>query len=292
MPVKRFKTSLLTQGKIYGVLSGKELLRPNAVGGTITNSGGYTIHTFTAIGEDTFTIFSGINFVEYLIVAGGGAGGDDIGAGGGAGGLLTGISPVSSNSYSLLVGDGGPSTQGTEGTGRGTDGQNSTALGLTAFKGGAGGGEGESTGNGGSGVYGSGGGCGYNAGTGGAGTPGQGNNGGSTIATGWASGGGGAAAVGVNGNTNVSAHGGNGLVNTLDGNSFFYAGGGGGNIYSVNTQRTGNGGSGGGGGAAPGGINADSLPGLGSTTGRNSGLNGSSSGARTSLTWGKGECRC
>ena len=38
-------------------------------GGTITTSGGYTIHTFNSSG--TFTVFSPITNVEYLVIAGG-----------------------------------------------------------------------------------------------------------------------------------------------------------------------------------------------------------------------------
>jgi hypothetical protein len=47
----------------------------SATGGTVTTSGGYTIHTFT--GSGTFALANPlIGFqVEYLVVAGGGAGG-------------------------------------------------------------------------------------------------------------------------------------------------------------------------------------------------------------------------
>jgi hypothetical protein len=50
-----------------------------ATGGTVTNSGGYTIHTFTSSGN--FTVYVGGD-VEYLVVAGGGGGGYDGGGGG------------------------------------------------------------------------------------------------------------------------------------------------------------------------------------------------------------------
>ena len=136
-----------------------------STGGSITTAGGYRIHTFTTVGNSTFTISSSESSttIEYLIVGGGGAGGDDIGGGGGAGGLLTGTTSISNGSFTIVVGDGGASTQGTENTGRGLDGNNSSAFGFTALKGGAAGGEGESAGNGGNGTYGSGGGGGYNA---------------------------------------------------------------------------------------------------------------------------------
>jgi len=55
---------------------------PLAVGGTITYSGGYIIHTFR--GNETFTAFKNIN-AEVLIVGGGGGGGQDGGRGGGGG---------------------------------------------------------------------------------------------------------------------------------------------------------------------------------------------------------------
>ena len=49
-----------------------------------------------------------MSVVNYLIVAGGGAGGDSVGSGGGAGGVLTGTSSVSSGTpYTITVGSGG-----------------------------------------------------------------------------------------------------------------------------------------------------------------------------------------
>jgi len=45
----------------------------SATGGTITTSGGNTIHTFLTSG--TFTVLSGSKSVNYLVVAGGGGGG-------------------------------------------------------------------------------------------------------------------------------------------------------------------------------------------------------------------------
>jgi hypothetical protein len=57
-----------------------------AVGGTITESGNYRIHTFTGSGQ--FTVIDPTLMVEYLIVAGGGSGGNCYGNSGtpGAGG--------------------------------------------------------------------------------------------------------------------------------------------------------------------------------------------------------------
>lgn len=69
--------------------------------------GGYTIHTFTDVGEDVFSV-TGDGEVEVLIVAGGGAGGTDCGGGGGAGGLIYDESYlVSFQDYSVTVGSGG-----------------------------------------------------------------------------------------------------------------------------------------------------------------------------------------
>ena len=59
-----------------------------AIGGTITTSGPYTIHTFT--GNGNFIVEKGKADVEYLIVAGGGGGGGGqsfSSGGGGAGGM-------------------------------------------------------------------------------------------------------------------------------------------------------------------------------------------------------------
>src|SRR5215467_3811334 len=57
-------------------------------GGTITHSGGNTIHSFTASGTLDCTSTGG-GTVRALVVAGGGTGQKDVnGAGGGAGGLV------------------------------------------------------------------------------------------------------------------------------------------------------------------------------------------------------------
>ena len=59
-----------------------------ALGGTITSSGGYRIHTFTASG-DSFVVPNGkTKNVEILVVAGGGGGSGDNGGGGGGGGIV------------------------------------------------------------------------------------------------------------------------------------------------------------------------------------------------------------
>ena len=80
-----------------------------ATGGSISYSGGKTIHQFLSSG--TFTITNpSLTSVDYLVVAGGGGGGFQAGGGGGAGGFRTGTSfPVSPSPgvYSITVGAGG-----------------------------------------------------------------------------------------------------------------------------------------------------------------------------------------
>ena len=83
-----------------------------ATGGTITESGGYRIHTFTSSGD--FVVSGGSLDVEYLIVAGGGAGSAiDTSAyctgGGGGGGFeqqLGATTSVSAQTYPVIVGAG------------------------------------------------------------------------------------------------------------------------------------------------------------------------------------------
>ena len=208
---------------------------------TYTDSGtDYVVRSFLSGTADL--VFSKAGTVDYLLVAGGGAGGySAIPGGGGAGGLLTatGLS-VSASTYPITVGAGGSGTAGTA-----DNGGNTTGFSLTAIGGGAGGvGPGTIPAQtGGSG----GGGDGYSGG-GAAGTASQGNAGGSGVNHG-AGGGGGAGAVGVNAVSPNGGAGGAGLSNSLrTGSGVFYAGGGGGNKWtgSVGAGGTGGGGAGGG----------------------------------------------
>ena len=238
-----------------------------ANGGTITTDGDYKVHTFTSDGTFTPTSVSGDGYVEYLIIAGGGAGGSGreyniIGGGGGAGGYLTGLYQVTKDTdYAIVVGAGGAgvasSTQ--------NSGANSTGFGLTAVGGGAGGTY-NSKGNDG----GSGGGTGLRSSgqdfTGGAATSGQGNAGGTGTTfggTGTANsgaGGGGAGAAGSNGSGGTGGAGGAGLASSITGSSVTRAGGGGGGGRS----SAGAGGSGGAGaGSTGGGANASATTGSG-----------------------------
>jgi hypothetical protein len=232
----------------------------SAIGGTVTNAGGYTIHTFTSSG--TFTVLSGGD-VEYLVVAGGGAGGSDRGGGGGAGGMLTGtLTPILPGSYTITRG-GGATDVDEYSTSSGTN--SSIGSLVTAFGGGGGGGEGGRGANGGSG-----GGGGYGGGFG-SGTDGQGNRGGAGYnGTGYrtAGGGGGAGGPGKDGSSNGTnagvqrPDGGPGIASSISGTSLFYAGGGGGGRTDVDSAGV-NGGGSGVGGSGVGGSGATSVYGTG-----------------------------
>jgi len=181
-------------GEIYlGTTLVQNSSNPNpfirATGGTITTSGSYKIHTYTTVGTSSFDIIglgsgSTNNTIEYLVVAGGGAGGistNGQGLGGGAGGMLTGsYTSASVSSYPVIVGAGGIGSNATNNNS--TSGSISSLFGLTAFGGGT---QNVAGGNGGSG-----------AGLG-TGTAGQGNNGGGTGVD--IPGGGGAGSVGFDG---------------------------------------------------------------------------------------------
>ncbi len=187
-----------------------------ATGGTITTSGGYTIHRFTTSG--TFELSSDKN-IEYLVVGGGGGGASGVayvgsGGGGGAGGMLTGSAVFTGGSYSVVVGAGGASN---------TSGGNSSVNSIIALGGGRGGRSGLAPASGGSGG-GAGGDCERaSTGSGAAGTADQGNSGGDVPAlTCWAAGGGGKAAVG---GSNGGA-GGAGLASSITGSAVTYSKGG------------------------------------------------------------------
>lgn len=108
-----------------------------ATGGTETTVGNYKYHTFT--GSGTFTVTSAPSGLDlaYIVVAGGGAGGNGF-AGGGAGGFIYGTLNPSVTSYTITIGAGAAS-QTTAGN-RGATGSDSSAFGYTAKGGGGGGG--------------------------------------------------------------------------------------------------------------------------------------------------------
>ena len=231
-----------------------------ATGGTITCSGDYKIHTFT--GPGTFCVSNagapgGSDNVDYVVVAGGGAGGSGQGGagGGGAGGYRAsfpspaGTTPVSVQGYPITIGAGG--TGNTPPSPTGGSGSNSVFSTITSA--GGGGGAKQPNGTGASG--GSGGGGSIDGGCGGAGntppvSPSQGNSGGNSPGDGTSikgGGGGGASAVGQNG-TPSPAVGGAGSANSITGSSVTRAGGGGGSVSSGSGAAGGAGGGGAGGG--------------------------------------------
>jgi Tfp pilus assembly protein PilE len=241
----------------------------SATGGTITYSGGYTIHSFTSGG--TFTPNKSGN-VEVLVVASGGGGAsspDRTGGAGGAGGL------VYSSSYAVTA-SGIPVTVGVA-VGSGSYGNNSVFGSLTAYGGGRGGGGTYNSrllaGNGGSG----GGGAHFET-TGGLGTSGQGNNGGRGYDPGTnpfsAGGGGGYSSVGGSGGSTGGA-GGTGYTSSISGSSVNYAGGGGGGSQNGSGGTNAYGGGNGAGGGGNNGGNATSWGGGGGGS-ANGGSGGSS----------------
>jgi hypothetical protein len=266
-----------------------------AEGGTITESGGYKIHTFTSSG--TFTANSAINGIEYLVVAGGGAGGNSSsgsGGGGGAGGFRTNVSGATSGggasaeasmnlpsgTYTVTVGAGGSSVVTINGSAK--SGTNSVFHTVTSIGGGGGGSA--SSQNALSG--GSGGGAEGNSGGAGSGTSGQGYAGGNADTGGWASsGGGGAGAAGqaaYGGPTNdyIAGNGGVGVQSSITGTATYYAGGGGGADYDSGTLSNGRGGAGGGGGGATQNSSANGVEsGSANTGGGGGGCYGVDSGA-------------
>jgi RHS repeat-associated protein len=213
-----------------------------ATGGTITASGGYTIHTFA--GSGTFTASQALT-VEALVVAGGGGGGggliNTMNAGGGGGGGVRDASALSlsATAYSVTVGAGGAS---------GTNGGNSSFFSLTAL----GGGHGAHAAYAAPGAYGgSGGGEGTAQGGGaGAGASGQGTAGAPGAGAPYYEGGGGGGAS--SGGSGIN--GGHGYGSWITGGAAYYGGGGGaGTNDSVGGPGgLGGGGSGGGSSAASG----------------------------------------
>ncbi|MBI3384566.1 LamG domain-containing protein, partial [Candidatus Gottesmanbacteria bacterium] len=213
-----------------------------ATGGTITYSGGYTIHTFKSSG--TFTP-NAVMDVEVLVVGGGGGGGSGgsayFGGGGGAGGYRTGTLSVTTQAYTITVGAGGTYTNSTNTVGG--NGGNSVFSTITST-GGGGGSAGASAGQvGGSGGGGSYGGSGQQH-AGGAGntpvtTPSQGNNGGNYTTGGQGSAGGGAGGAA----SGLTA--GPGTASSISDSSVTYATGGTRESGGDATANTGNGGRGG-----------------------------------------------
>jgi hypothetical protein len=157
----------------------RKWLNISAVGGINFSNENYNYHIFTSPGD---FIVSGVGGgetgqIEYLIVAGGGGGGGDDGGGGGAGGFRTGITTITSSIYPIVVGNGGPGGTGSSPKIIGSNGQPSSAFGLTATGGGGGNTEGSGNPSGSPGGSGGGGCGGFGHTPGGSGIPGQGNPG-------------------------------------------------------------------------------------------------------------------
>ena len=248
-----------------------------ATGGTLTTVDGYRIHSFTSSGD---FVVSTTGVVEYLVIGGGGAGGFGHGGGGGAGGYLSGFKHISVGTHAIVIGAGGTGQSG------GGDGNNTTALGLTALGGGGGGSR--NTGNqahengraGGSG----GGSCedsytvgealndgsqGNLGGVSGGGTPGNGAGGGGAGGTGGES-------TGSN-NSGYSGQGGAGLSSSITGTAVCRAGGGSGGRWSAGAigAATGGGGTGG----ATGATNSTSAAANTGGGGGGAGITGGNAGA-------------
>lgn len=179
---------------------------------------GYCVLKFKS-GTVTWTVPSNVTFIEYLVVAGGGAGGRGSSGGceaggGGAGGVLTGSMAISPSSVqSITVGAGGTTVSNAP-----TNGGDTTAFSLTAKGGGYGGTQGINSNAGGSG--GSGGGGSHDKGAGGAGTTGQGTSGEQPLVGSSGGGGGGATTSGTRG------FGGMGLASAITGSTVYYGDGG------------------------------------------------------------------
>ena len=223
-----------------------------ATGGTVTTCGNFKIHTFTGPGTLSVSCVGnalGSNTIDYMVVAGGGAGGSVAGGGGGAGGwrasagtasgsytagpgpLTAPVSalPVTATGYPVTVGGGGAASGSTSPEGSST---------ITS----AGGGGGSSRASpGGSSVPGGSGGGGAASISGGTGNtpptnPPQGNTGGNGIntPTQGGGGGGGAGAVGTAGASIpagvAGGAGGVGVTSCISGSPVAYAGGAGGGI--------------------------------------------------------------
>ncbi len=252
-PGSAFPTTTFTATKSGEEISGTATIAGLPTGITATQSlsgtGADNVLTVTLTGVfpgadslNTALTISGLTIalpltVDYLVVAGGGAGVNNGGnggvGGGGAGGYLTNhggtsLTLATATPYSVTVGAGGV---GNVSAGSETNGSNSIFHTITSIGGGKGG-QGTQQGF----TGGSGGGSGRNyTSAGGLGTAGQGNDGGAggtlqSGSTGSGGGGGGAGSQGSNGvSPNNGGNGGSGLENQITGaTGVFYAGGGGG----------------------------------------------------------------
>jgi hypothetical protein len=97
----------------------------DCIGGTVSYSGGNTIHKFTTAGSNDFYCPT-TRTVNYLLVAGGGGGGGtSYSGGGGAGGMLSSSGTLNVGTSTVIVGAGGT---GGAASARGTQGSNSSII--------------------------------------------------------------------------------------------------------------------------------------------------------------------
>lgn len=233
-----------------------------ATGGTVSELDGFKYHAFTSSGNFVMTANPNNDFLDLLVVAGGGSGGYGNGGGGGAGGYLSySEQPLDIGSHLITVGAGGV------GSSSPTNGSDSSLLLHTSIGGGRGGSHSTSPRSLQGFPGGSGGGADINFSNirplGGSGTAGQGNRGGNSFGATDnprnSGGGGGAGSVGIGDGSRPD--GGQGLQ-WLSGQT--YAGGGGGGRHSSDRSGFGAGlGQDGGGNGALSGVN--STPGIAGT---------------------------
>jgi hypothetical protein len=190
---------------------------------------------------DITPLTNSLTSAEVLVVAGGGSGGGNGGGGGGGGGVVynPAFSVTNSVGYTVTVGAGGTSVNGSA---TGNQGANSSITGTTssiiAIGGGGGAGGGSNT----NGVAGGSGGGSAGTGTPGAGTANQGTQGGLAGSTYTGGGGGGAGSPGLPGNIfNFAGGGGAGIISTISGTTVAYGGGGGGGTIYNTASGTGGG---------------------------------------------------
>jgi hypothetical protein len=126
-----------------------------ATGGTITQAGGRTIHTFTTSG--TFDLLVSVGLVEVMGIGGGGGGGGLSGGGGGAGNLVVVESTLAVDDYTITVGGGGAGGTSSVGGSAGDQSRftNGSTINIRMLGGGGGSSEGYVAGNGGCGGGGS-----------------------------------------------------------------------------------------------------------------------------------------
>jgi hypothetical protein len=270
----------------------------NATGGTESTSGDYKIHVFNS--SSNFVVSSIGNqptaqTVNYLVVAGGGAGSTNpstpnwAGGGGGAGGFRTnypvgdasGLS-ISAQTYPITVGAGGSNASGSP----------SVFSTITSAGGGHGAYAGSDTAEAGGSGGGGGAGCASASGAGNTPpvSPPQGNPGGtgdSQPGTGgnspWGGGGGGGSATAGSNGPSTGGAGGSGTANSITGSSITFSSGGGGGSYG-GTAR-GDGGTNAGSGASP---NTDATAATANRGGGGGGHGGPGSGARAGTAGGSG----